>query len=123
MQKSSLLICTALCCGLLLYAGGCATRSSDGVVRRYSFGFTVVAIPKSAPGRPDFAVREVKSYGLSIGKEGATLGYGHLRVASLPPTGALYFEVQTPEDFKRIQNLIENYPNKEICVSQKSPRY
>jgi hypothetical protein len=103
---------------LFITASGCAIHTSDGVVKQYSFGLTVVTLPKKAPSRPDFTVTEISSYGFSVGQKGAVLGYGRLKTASLPPNGALYFEVNSAEEFERIQNLIKQYPNKTICVSQ-----
>lgn len=79
-------------------------------------------MPKSAPSRPDFAVREIKTYGVAVGMGGAAIGYSHVQAASLPPEGAMYVQARTPEDFQKVKELIEKYPNKDICVTQTSSR-
>ena len=97
---------------------GCQTRGADGSLRRHYFGYTVVTIPKSAPDRPDFAVRDVANFGLATGGGSLALGYNRIKDVSLPPDGAIYLEVQTDAQFEQARKLIETYGG--ICIIQRS---
>lgn len=99
---------------------GCSTTDSAGVIRQYSFGFTVVALPKTASSHGDFGANEIKTLGLSLGREGITVGYAKSKGVSLPADGALYVEVTTDEQMNAVRKLIELYPQKNICTSQKT---
>ena len=96
---------------------GCTTRKTDGSLRRHYFGYTVVTIPKFAPDRADFYVREVSNFGLTAGGGAVGLGYNRTKEVSLPPEGAIYIEVATDAQFELARKLIETCPN--ICITQK----
>ncbi len=86
-------------------------------MRRHYFGYTVVTIPKSAPDRPDFCVRDVANLGLAAGGGSVGLGYNRTKDVSLPPDGAIYLEVATDAQFEQAKKLIETYES--IFIKQK----
>lgn len=102
---------------LIFVLSGCTTRKADGSLRRHYFGYTVVTIPKSAPVRADFCVRDVSNFGLAAGGGAVGLGYNQTKEVSLPPEGAIYIEVTTDAQFELARKLIETCPN--ICITQK----
>ena len=107
--------------GLLIFfctvLSGCQTHGPDGAMRRHYFGYTVVTIPRSAPVRPDFYVRDVANFGLAAGGGSVGLGYNRTKDVSLPPAGAIYLEVVTDAQFEQARKLIETY--EDICITQK----
>lgn len=87
-------------------------------MRRHYFGYTVVTVPKSAPARPDFAVRDVANFGVAAGGGSLGVGYNRIKDVSLPPDGAIYLEVQTDAQFEEARKLIQAYGG--ICIIQKN---
>jgi hypothetical protein len=96
--------------GCLLAGFGCATRSSDGTVRRHYFPYAVVTTPPVAPDGPRITVREVRSFGLVFGNGSTVLGHGKEHHVVLPPDGRMYLVVQTDEQFQKAKELIEKHP-------------
>jgi hypothetical protein len=107
---------------LSVVAVGCQTKGPDGSVRRYYFGYTVVTIPKAAPDRPDFCVREVSNVGLAIGGGDLGFGYNKTKNVVLPPDGAIYLEVVTDEQFNKARELIELCNQAGLCVTKKTTK-
>ena len=108
---------------ILLLMAGCQIKKSDRYTERcYFFGVTVVTMPKSAPQVPDFAAKEASNLGLRIGGGSFGLGFNRIKEVSLPPDGAIYLEVQTQEQFEEAKKLIALYPNKPLCVTQKTTK-
>jgi hypothetical protein len=79
-----------------------------------------VTIPKSAPERSDFCVRDVKNVGLTAGGGAVGIGYNRTKDVSLPPDGAIYLEVETDAQFEQARKLIEIY--KGICITKRTTK-
>ena len=107
--------------GLLLLAvglSGCQTQGPDGSVRRHCFGYTVVTVPRSAPVRADFCVREVANWGLVAGNGSVGLGYNRTKDVAMPPDCAIYLEVQTDEQFEQVRQWIETNQIGGLCLTK-----
>ncbi len=63
-----------------------------------------------------FKVKEISNIGISAGATGLSLGYSGQKVIILPHENAFYIEVTTEEQFKQLQEFLQQQKEAKLWV-------
>lgn len=110
---------TIFYCLLVSVVSSCTTKASDGCVRKYYLGYTVVTFPHLAGNCKAMDAKEVTNIGLSLGlPSGIAVGYNKDTAFDLSPDGRVIFVVQTDKQFEEAKRLILQLNSIGTCAIQ-----